>query len=175
MYYIYGISGPSLLIESTDSMIFNYYNIITITILLFLLSIKLILILPIIDVNGVINFYPIISAGTLGFYLKGVPHPDGSTVLRTDIGEGDDALQCTTDREGCCYIFPNRVGQFFFPNTVQVPTLGNIGSSGYYRNRDVQLIRLNRQSPNGVTTGRFRCEIPSGTTTDSVLFINVGM
>ena len=28
MYYIYGISGPSLLIESTDSMIVIMYNVI---------------------------------------------------------------------------------------------------------------------------------------------------
>ena len=130
---------------------------------------------PIIDVNGVINFYPIISAGILGFYLNGVHYPDGSTVLRTDIGEGADTLQCTTDRLACCGTVPNRAGQFYFPNNTQVPTIGIISSSGYYRDRDDQLIRLNRQSQNGVITGQFRCEIPSGTTTDSVLFINIGM
>ena len=115
-----------------------------------------------------------ISAGTLGFYLNGVHYPDGSTVLRTDIGEGDDALQCTTDRVACCDL-PNRAGQFYFPNDDQVPTLGGVGTSGYYRDRDDQLIRLNRQSDNGVITGQFRCEIPSGTSTDSVLSINIGM
>ena len=34
------------------------------------------------------------TAGTLGFYLRGTAYASGSTVLRTDIGEGDDALQC---------------------------------------------------------------------------------
>ena len=115
------------------------------------------------------------SGGTLGFYLDGVRYPDGSTVLRTDIGTGADALLCTTDREGCCNVIPNRDGEFYFPNNTRVPTLGGVGSSGYYRDRGFQLIRLNRQSENGVVTGRFRCEIPSGTITDSVLLINIGM
>ena len=35
------------------------------------------------------------SAGNLGFYLNGFAYPNGSTVLRTDIGEGDAALLCT--------------------------------------------------------------------------------
>jgi hypothetical protein len=37
------------------------------------------------------------------------------------------------------------------------------------------LIRLHRQSPNGIITGQFHCEIPSGTNTNSVLVINIGM
>ena len=115
-----------------------------------------------------------ISAGTLGFYLNGVAYLDGSTVLRTDIGEGDDALQCTTDRQSCCNL-PNRAGQFIFPSGTQVPILPNVGSSGYYRTRGSQLISLHRQSVNGVITGQFRCDIPSGTDTNSMLFINIGM
>ena len=95
-------------------------------------------------------------------------------MLRSDIGEGDDALQCTTDRVACCRL-PNRAGNFFFPNGDQVPVVGNLGSSGYYRDRGDQLIRLNRQSENGVIIGQFRCEIPSGTSTNSMLFINIGM
>ena len=93
-------------------------------------------------------------------------------MLRTDIGEGDDALQCTTDRLACCALVPNRAGQFFFPNGDRVPVEGSVGSSGYYRDRDD---RLNRQSENGVATGRFHCDIPSGTITDSMLFINIGV
>lgn len=59
-------------------------------------------------------------AGTLGFYLNGVAYPNGSTVLRTDIGEGDDALQCTTDSTTCCSnISPEmHSGQFYFPITI---------------------------------------------------------
>ena len=36
-----------------------------------------------------------LSAGTLGFYLNGVAYPNRSTVLRSDIGEGANVLQCT--------------------------------------------------------------------------------
>ena len=89
-------------------------------------------------------------------------------MLREDIGEGDSALLCTTDIVECC---TNRIGEFYFPNGTQVPVLNNIGSSGYYRNRDDRLIRLNRQSPAGVLTGKFRCEIPAGSNT---LMINIG-
>ena len=38
----------------------------------------------------------------LGFVLNGVNYSNGSTVLRTDIGVGDAALQCTTDSTTCC-------------------------------------------------------------------------
>ena len=60
----------------------------------------------------------------LGFVLNGVNYTNGSTVLRTDIGEGDAALQCTTDRDGCCSGY-ERAGDFYFPNGEQVPILGN--------------------------------------------------
>ena len=56
-----------------------------------------------------------------------------------------------------------------------VPVKGLIGSSGYYRDRGSQLIRLNRQSPDGVITGQFRCEIPNVSGTMVNLFINIGM
>ena len=97
-------------------------------------------------------------------------------MLRTDIGEGgDDVLQCTTDRQSCSYIVGSRTGQFIFPSGIQVPILTNVGSSGYYRTRGTQLISLHRQSENGVITGQFRCDIPSGTDTNSMLFIKIGM
>ena len=99
-------------------------------------------------------------------------YPDGSTVLRTDIGEGDAALFCTTDRVGCCTA-GGRAGQFYFPDGTQVPTQGDT-SSTYYRNRGVGFIRLNRR-PIGDETGEFRCEIPDASGTIVNLFINIGM
>ena len=110
----------------------------------------------------------------LGFVLDGVTYPSGSTVLRTDIGEGDAALQCTTDRVGCCSIGTARAGHFYFPNGEQVPTSGNDPSRTYYRNRGDGFIRLNRRS-NGVILGQFRCEIPDASGRLVDLFINVGM
>ena len=116
----------------------------------------------------------LISAGTLGFYLNGVAHPNGSTVLRTDIGEGDAALQCTTDSTTCCTDDPSqtRAGEFYFPDNQMVPILGSV-TNGYYRNRSSQSIHLNRQS-GGTVTGQFRCEIPTADGTTVNLFINIG-
>ena len=93
-------------------------------------------------------------------------------MLRDDIGEGDNALLCTTDKVDCCNDFLSRAGEFYFPDGSRVPVQG-AASSGYYRNRGIQLIRLNRQS-NGVHTGQFRCEIPSSIDANSVLYINIG-
>lgn len=68
-----------------------------------------------------------------------------------------------------------RAGEFYFPDGTQVPTYGNVGSTGYYRNRDYQLVRLNRrQSHNAVIAGQFRCEIPTLNETNSVLYISIG-
>ena len=95
-------------------------------------------------------------------------------MLRENIGEGDNALLCTTDSNNCC-MSPFRAGEFYFPDGAQVPNPGNVGSNGYYRDRDYQLIRLNqRQSHNAVIAGQFRCEIPSLNETNSVLYIYIG-
>ena len=102
-------------------------------------------------------------------------------MLRTDIGEGADALLCTTDFTYCCYENYYFTGQFYFPNNTQVPMQQNNGSSGYYKSSHYRMIRLNRQSENGVLTGQFSCEIPTAIIrngyyhTTSVLYINIGI
>ena len=98
---------------------------------------------------------------------------NGSTVLRTDIGEGDVALQCTTDRVGCC-TGAGRAGEFYFPDCSVVQVVGNDLSRTYYRDRGDGFIRLNRRS-NGTQTGLFCCEIPDASGMLVNLFINVGM
>ena len=115
------------------------------------------------------------TAGTLGFYLNGFTYPSGATVLRTDIGEGGDALQCTTDSITCCSNAGGemRAGEFYFPNGDIVMVPGLI-TNGYYRSRGTRHIRLNRQSA-GTITGQFRCEIPDASGTMVNLFINIGM
>ena len=118
------------------------------------------------------------SAGTLGFFLNGVAYPNGSTVLRTDIGEVDAALQCTTDSTTCCRNSIGgeiRAGEFYFPlanggGPVQPPITI---TDGYYRNRMSQFIRLHRQ-PTGVITGEFRCSIPDANRMNVNLFITIG-
>ena len=116
-----------------------------------------------------------ILAGTLGFYLNGTAYPNGSTVLRTDIGEGDDALQCTTNSTTCCTNSNGeiRAGEFYFPSGAIVPHMGLI-TNGYYRLRGSQHIRLHRQ-PSGTITGWFRCNIPQASgPPDANLYINIG-
>ena len=114
------------------------------------------------------------TAGTLGFLLRGTTYPNDSTVLRTDIGEGDDnALQCTTDNTACCR-GAGRAGEFYFPDGTVVPISGNDLTRTYYRNRSARLILLHRR-PNGTKTGQFHCEIPNAYGTVVNLFINIGM
>ena len=99
----------------------------------------------------------LLTAG-LGFVLHKEAYSNGSTVLRTDIGEGDNALHCITNNTSCCN-GAGRAGEFYFPDGTQVPISGNDPTRTYYRNRGDGFIRLNRR-PNGKTTGKFRCEIP---------------
>ena len=131
--------------------------------------------------NNIIIMVPysvlFISAGTLGFYLNGVAYPSGSTVLRTDIGEEESALQCTTDSTTCCRNNiggETRAGEFHFPvSDATVPNLGG-ATDGYYRDRDSRLIRLHRQFT-GTITGQFRCNIPQASgSPDANLTINIG-
>ena len=97
-------------------------------------------------------------------------------MLRTDIGEGDDALQCTTDSTTCCRNGIGgeiRAGQFYMPDGSQVPLMG-VTTAGYYRFRGSQSILLSRRSF-GTTTGQFRCNIArAGGPPDADLYINIG-
>ena len=128
------------------------------------------------SVNIILNYgvFLSLSAGYLGFYLNGVAYPDGSTVLRTDIGEGADALQCTTDSTTCCTNNPPemRAGNFYTPNGYIVLTVGTT-TNGYYRSRGSRHILLNRRST-GTITGWFWCNIPQANGPPADLYINVG-
>ena len=98
-------------------------------------------------------------------------------MLRTNIGERDNALQCTTDNTTCCSVYNDgeiRAGNFYFPvSDAVVPNLAT-AVNGYYRDRLSQLIRLHRQA-NGTITGWFRCNIPQASQPpDADLYINIG-
>ena len=103
-------------------------------------------------------------------------YPSGSVVLRTDIGEGTAALNCTTDKVTCCtnQNGETRAGQFYFPDGTQVPVQGE-STSPYYRTRSSMTIGLNRRSDIPTQpTGQFHCEIPDASGTTVNLFINIG-
>ena len=95
--------------------------------------------------------------------------------MRTDIGEGDAALQCTTDSTTCCTDTngERRAGEFYFPSGTVVPISGNVLTRTYYRSRGSRFITLNRRL-NGTISGLFRCEIPDASGTLVNLFINIG-
>ena len=93
--------------------------------------------------------------------LNGQPIANNSIVLLRNIGEGDAALLCTTDRTACCGTIPNRAGQWYYPYGMMVPTYA-VGQP-YYRNRGDKLIRLNRRPNMGLSemySGIYCCQIP---------------
>lgn len=87
------------------------------------------------------------------------------------IGEGEKALLCKTNKEDCCGTIPNRFGEFFYPNGVQVP----VGSrqQGFYRNRGNQEVRLNRREGVDSPIGRYRCEVPDASGVTQKVFIHL--
>ena len=97
---------------------------------------------------------------------------NNSIVSLLSIGEGENrALICRTDSTNCCGTLPNRFGQFYYPNGVQVPV--NSAGQGFYRNRGDQLIRLNRREGATSPTGRYRCEIPDASGEMQKLYITL--
>ena len=105
------------------------------------------------------------------FELNGQKYPNNSVVTISAIGENDNALVCKTDKTECCGTLPNRFGQFYYPNTAQVPI--NRAGDGFYRNRGSQMIRLNRRPGTVGPTGLYSCEIPDSSGTNRKIFVNL--
>ena len=91
--------------------------------------------------------------------LGGKVYQNNSAAPLTEVGEGDNALLCKTDKEECCGTVPNRFGEFYYPSGIQVPIARQ--QQGFYRNRGNQIIRLNRREGITSPTGPYRCEIPN--------------
>lgn len=89
---------------------------------------------------------------------NGEIYTNNSVISLNDVGEGEQALLCKTNRVDCCGTLPKRHGEFYYPNGIQVPISKQL--HGFYRNRGPQVVRLNRRT--GVTSpsGKYRCEIP---------------
>ena len=99
--------------------------------------------------------------------FRGQTYVDGDIILITDIGEGDDALLCVTDREDCCSS-PN--GEFYYPNGSPV---GFSFTNSLYRNRGSQVVRLNRRDNTLSPVGRYRCEIPDSSGATQRIYIYI--
>ena len=105
------------------------------------------------------------------FELNGKIFTNNSVVDINDIGEGDEALLCKTDKPNCCGTLPNRFGEFYYPNGGRVP-IRNRGE-GFFRDRRDQRIRLNRRSGILFPTGVYHCEIPDSNDVMQKIFVNI--
>lgn len=105
------------------------------------------------------------------FELNGKSYANNSAVRLVDIEEGENALFCKTNKEDCCGNPPNRFGEFYYPNGVQVPIKKQL--HGLYRNRDNKFIRLNRKAGVSSPLGRYRCEIPDADSVLQNVYINL--
>ena len=89
-------------------------------------------------------------------------------MLLSDIGEGNNALLCLTDRTQCCTT-PGQ-GQWMFPNKSDIL----FRSIKIYRIRGFSSLILNRESDVVGPTGIFTCQIPTNQSdTNKYLYIGV--
>ena len=93
------------------------------------------------------------------FELNGKLYLNNSAIALSEIGEGEKALYCKTDKEDCCGTVPNRFGKFYYPSGVEVSVAWQ--QHGFYRNRGDKIIRLNRKEGITSPTGTYQCEIPN--------------
>ena len=104
------------------------------------------------------SYSQFVSYADIHFLLNGQLYPNNSRISLHAIGEGENALICKTDLKNCCGMKPNRFGEFYYPNGVQVPIKSR--GHGFYRNRGEQEVRLHRREGVTAPTGRFRCQVP---------------
>ena len=118
------------------------------------------------------NICTLRTGNNLQFELNGLVYANGSTINMEDVGEGDNALLCRTDRTDCC-TGGNRYGEFYYPDGSLVDIKDANGLM--YRNRGPQLIRLNRNtnSLSSIPTGSYRCEIPNSNGVFQHIIINI--
>lgn len=98
-------------------------------------------------------------------------YSNNSELRLASIGEDDNALICKTDKEDCCDVPPQRFGEFYYPNGVQVQI--NRFRHGFYRTRGYQEIYLNKRVGINSPAGVFRCEIPDSSGAIQKIFITL--
>ena len=106
----------------------------------------------------------------LGFYLKGELYSNNSIVNITNIGTGEDALHCITDRESCCRSHDGgESGEWYQPGQMAVSENGRVSREDFSRNRGPSSVLLNRRNGATSPTGLYRCEVlDSGGVSQSV-------
>ena len=110
---------------------------------------------------------------------QGVQFPNNSILNIEDIGEGEHALVCQTDKRPCCrpiydvYYHRHRIGEWYYPNGSRVPIQG--GGATFYRNRnDDGMVRLNRRNHEiDYSTGIYCCVVPDASDVNRTLCIGL--
>jgi hypothetical protein len=106
--------------------------------------------------------------------LKGEFIANNSYVDVNDIGEGDDALLCQTNKPDCCHEIGNRAGEWYFPNGSRVRLW--VYGDDFYRDRGAGVVRLNRRQVLKFTAGgHFRCEVPDANMNMQTIYAIIGM
>ena len=102
----------------------------------------------------------------IGVYLKlkGTVYSAGSMVWISAVGEGVNALSCMTNKDDCCARSGNRLGEFYYPNGVKVPTYSRSHGHSFYRSRGDGVVTLNKKayysSVLQISSGEYCCEVP---------------
>ena len=82
-----------------------------------------------------------------------------------DIGEGDDALLCVTNKTDCCTGTGSLLNWFFF-NGTRISAVGDFNTT-----RGHMVIGLNRRG--GGVEGIYRCDIPDSMNVTQTIYIGV--
>lgn len=107
--------------------------------------------------------------------LKGAVITNNGYVAVDQIGRGDEALMCLTDKPDCCNERPNRAGEWYFPDKTVVNIKGNRGNDAnyFFRTRGNRTVFLNSvNSPS--ERGRFYCKVPDANGTIQTVYVNIG-
>lgn len=92
--------------------------------------------------------------------LNGQFYANGSSIMLSDVGEDDKAILFKTEFTACCK--EERIGECYYPDGTPVDV--KAANDPLYRNRGLQLIRLNnRQQPSTglpAPSGLYCCSIP---------------
>ena len=108
----------------------------------------------------------------LKFILRNQTYLNNSIVALNDIGKGNNALLCVTDKLDCCKPLNGPLqGEFYYTDGSAV---GYSQVNSLYRNRGPQVVRLNRRNGSvPALTGIYRCEIPDSNGTNQSIYINL--
>jgi hypothetical protein len=106
--------------------------------------------------------------------LKGTTIANHSYVDVGDIGANETGLLCHTNKTDCCGVLPNRAGEWYFSSGTRVENMA-VSQVEFYRNRGMQVVRLNHRERTSKQRGRYRCEIPDANSNMQSIYAYIGM